>query len=153
MLVISKENLYEKFAINNFQKYIADDLYYIYYFHSKAVTRAIGSVFDRRRKILNYYTLTLHKLNLELLETYDAVGCSLTNWPLLHFSGNFWWSKSEHVRTLPPAGNSYLDPEMYICKTHGKYISLSQSTNDGNIASHITRTEEVVRHGLTSNPI
>lgn len=157
VLITSKENLYEKFAINNFKEYIADDVYYVYYFHSKAVTRAIDSVFDRRRKILNYYTLTLHKLNLELLETYDAVGCSLTNSPSLHFSGNFWWSKSEHVRNLPPSGNSYLDPEMYICKHHDeskyKYISLSQSTNDGNIDFHLNRREEKIRNELTNVPI
>lgn len=153
MLITSKENMYEKFAINNYQEYIADELYYIYYFHTKAVTREVDSVFDRRRKILNYYTLTLHKLNLELLETYDAVGCSLTNWPSLHFSGNFWWAKSEHVCTLPPAGNEYLDPEMYICKIHGKYISLSQATNDGNIESHLSRQEEKIRNELTNIPI
>lgn len=153
VLITSAENIYEKFAINNYQGYITDDFYYVYYFHTKAVSRGPGTLFDRRRKILNYYTLVLHKLNLELLETYDAVGCSLTTRPSLHFSGNFWWAKSEHVRTLPPSGNEYLDPEMYICKTHGKYISLSQATNDGQVESHIVRTEEVVRHGLTSNPI
>lgn len=155
VLITTAENIYEKFAINNYQDHITEDLYYMYYFHSKAVTRSVDSVFDRRRKILNYYTLVLHKLNLELLETYDAVGCSLTTRPSLHFSGNFWWAKSEHVRTLPPAGNSYLDPEMYICKSHGesKYISLSQATNDGNVDSHINRTEEVVRRELTSIPI
>lgn len=162
VLITTAENVYEKFAINNYtsriqeqqqQQQDASAPYYVYYFHTKAVSRGPDTVFDRRRKILNYYTLVLHKLNLELLETYDAVGCSLTTRPSLHFSGNFWWAKSEHVCTLPPSGDEYLDPEMYICKTHGNYISLSQATNDGNVEYHITRTEEVVRRELTSNPI
>jgi hypothetical protein len=163
VLITSDENLYEKFAINNYKAYIETSLqsqpegitpYYVYYFHSKAVTRDKYSVFDNRRKILNHYTLNLYRLNLELLEQYDAVGCSLTNQPLLHFSGNFWWTKSEHVAKLPPCGNEYLAPEMYICRTaNGKYISLSQHTNNADIHGNISRSESIIRQELTNVPL
>jgi hypothetical protein len=153
MLIKSKENLYEKYAINNYKSYIDKEYYYLYYFHTKAVTRGVGSIFDRRRKILNYYTLQLYEINIELLQTYDAVGCSLTRDPSLHFSGNFWWSKSEHVKKLSNVGNEYLDPEMYICKYAGKYTSLSQDSNDGDIHSHITKNINTIRNELTSIPL
>ena len=163
VLITSDENLYEKFAINNYKAYIETSLqsqsegispYYVYYFHSKAVTRDKYSVFDNRRKILNHYMLNLYRLNLELLEQYDAVGCSLTKQPLLHFSGNFWWTKSEHVDKLPPCGNEYLAPEMYICRaTDGKYISLSQHTNNADIHGNISRSESIIRQELTNVPL
>ena len=163
VLITSNENVYEKFAINNYKAYIETSMqsqpegitpYYVYYFHSKAVTRDKYSVFDNRRKILNHYTLNLYRLNLELLEQYDAVGCSLTNQPLLHFSGNFWWTKSEHVAKLPPCGNDYLAPEMYICRTvNGKYISLSQHTNNADIHGNISRSESIIRKELTNVPL
>jgi hypothetical protein len=37
ILVTSSENVYEKFAINNYKKYIVDNDYYLYYFHTKGL--------------------------------------------------------------------------------------------------------------------
>lgn len=153
VLVKSDQNLYEKFAINNYKSYIDKDEYYIYYIHTKAVSKSIDSVFDRRRRILNFYTIQLHELNLELLKIYDAVGCSLTRFPSIHFSGNFWWATSEHVKKLSNVGNDYLAPEMYICNSESNYISLSQKTNDGNIDDHIARNINTIRNELTNSLI
>ena len=52
---------------------------------------------------------------LNLLNYYDCVGINLRFYPNIHFSGNFWWSKSEHIKQLKQIDNNYLSPEMFIC--------------------------------------
>lgn len=132
-IITSELNLYEKFAINNYKQYIDSDDYYMYYFHTKGITRINepNSPYHSRRKNLNYYILQNYKLCLQYLKEYDAVGCSLSRYPLLHFSGNFWWTKSSHTYRLPnKINNEYLACEMYICCHEGKFISLDNNTND-----------------------
>jgi hypothetical protein len=81
ILVTTCENLYEKFAINNYKKYIPDKNYYVYYFHTKGVTRSIGDNYQSTRKLLNFYTLEKYYINTNLLKLYDAIGCSLALYP------------------------------------------------------------------------
>jgi hypothetical protein len=120
------ENLYEKFAINNYKKYISGD-YYLYYIHSKSITRKEQCYIDWTN-LCNYITINKWRLSIELLKYYDTVGINLKNFPKRHYSGNFWWSKSEHLNKLIDINNDYLSPEMYILsyiKTN--YISLYES--------------------------
>ena len=156
IFITSEENLYEKFAINNYKKYISNKNYYLYYFHTKGISRNSdeNSIFSNRRKNLNFYTISKYKINLLLLKQYDAVGCSLSLYPLKHFSGNFWWSTSDHLNKLKNVNNGYLSPEMYICsEKEGKYISLSQTTNDGIIENHINKTDSEILNNLNTIPI
>ena len=155
LVITIRENLYEKFAINNYKEYIQDNDYYLFYFHTKGISRKNEKIYQNRRKILNFYTLTKYQICIELLENYDCVGCSLTMNPSLHYSGNFWWTTSNHLKKLPlKIGNSYLDPEMYICSNKtSRYISLSQNTNDGIIEKHIYRNDEDIKKNVSSNVI
>lgn len=41
-----------------------------------------------------------------LLKKYDAVGCDYKNTPTPHFSGNFWWSTSDHIKKLKDSGET-----------------------------------------------
>jgi hypothetical protein len=136
-LIITPLNLYEKFAINNYKHYIKDKLYYMYYFHTKGVSRYGTDLEDmttRVRKNLNVFILKNYERNIEILSYYDVVGCNLTLYPKKHFSGNFWWSKSSYINTLPDKiNNGYLSPEMYVCSNdNGLFISVSNSANDLN---------------------
>lgn len=46
-----------------------------------------------------------------------------------HFSGNFWWSSSQFLRTLPKKiGPKYLDPELWVGLGQGMLVSLHQSS-------------------------
>jgi hypothetical protein len=111
-IIETKENLYEQFALNNMKKYLHGD-YYIYYIHSKGVTNNSKEVKDWTN-MLNYFTINKWVLSIKLLKYYDTVGCNLNNFPKKHYSGNFWWSKSEHINKLNICGTKYLTPEMYI---------------------------------------
>jgi hypothetical protein len=127
VIVKTDENLYEKFAINNFKKYLNDDNYYVYYIHSKSVSRN-GKNYDDWRFICDYFTIEKWKLNLFLLNYYDCVGINLKFFPKIHYSGNFWWSKSSHICLLADVDNHYLSPEMYICsKKNTNFINLYSS--------------------------
>jgi hypothetical protein len=130
VIVKSSENLYEKFSINNFNKYIPDLNYYVYYFHTKGVSRSEGDNFESRRKLLDFYTLEKFYINIKLLKYYDAVGCASSLYPKKHFSGNFWWSKSSYVNTLVDVNDKYLSPEMYILSNDDcKFASLANDIN------------------------
>ena len=122
----TSENLYEKYAINNYKNYLTGE-YYLYYFHTKSVSR-IEKYYTDLRHFCEYFIINRWRLSIELLNYYDCVGINLKNFPKIHYSGNFWWSKSEHLNVLENIDDNYLSPEMYIC-SHKKTnkISIFQS--------------------------
>lgn len=154
ILIKTPDNLYEKYAINNYKKYIKEKEYYLYYFHTKGLkdkNDPLIHIFSSRRKILNYYTLLQYNINIKLLETYDAIGCSLSLYPKKHFSGNFWWSKSNYLQNLENINDKYLSPEMYILSNDKcKYISLSNDTNIILIKDYNFPTETEIYNNLLS---
>ena len=154
ILIKTPDNLYEKYAINNYKKYITEKEYYLYYFHTKGLTHPPNepsSIFYSRRRILNYYTLLRYKINIKLLESYDAVGCSLHLYPKKHFSGNFWWSKSSYLQNLENIDHQYLAPEMYILSNNNcKYISLANDTNTSLFENYKFPNETTIMKKLTS---
>jgi len=155
ILIKSPHNLYEKFAINNYKKYINHNKYYLYYFHTKGLKPQddpLIHIFSSRRQILNYYTLEMYKINIELLDKNDAVGCSLSLYPKKHFSGNFWWSKSSHLNLLQDINDKYLSPEMYVLsKDNCKYVSLANDTNDILIENYVFRSAEMIKTNITDD--
>jgi hypothetical protein len=154
ILVKTNQNLFERFAINNYKDYIPDKDYYLYYFHTKGVKSLddpLIHIFSSRRQILNFYTLLQYRINLQLLEKYDAIGCSLSLYPKKHFSGNFWWSKSSYLQTLDNINDKYLSPEMYILSNWNcKYISLANDTNDILVQNYNFPTESQIYENLTT---
>jgi len=136
-IISTSENLYERFALDNFRAHIpTNEPYYLFYFHTKGVSRDSERMkeFHERRKNLDFFVLERHEVCLFWLDqNYDAVGTAMSLYPALHFSGNFWWTRSSHLDRLSPTiiSASYLAPEMYVCSfPGGKYISVCQSTND-----------------------
>lgn len=145
----------ENYTINHFRKYITKDIKKVFYFHTKGVSRT-DPIFHIRRKILNYYILENYELCIELLDKYDAIGCSLYKFPQLHFSGNFWWTTVSYLKTLPEKiNNNYLTPEMFIGYTtldNPKYCSLSQRTNIDPLEIHKRRTVEKMKNEIIITP-
>jgi hypothetical protein len=154
IIITTPENLFEKFAINNYKKYINDEDYYLYYFHTKGIKDKNNPDIHRYssiRQILNYYTLEMYDINIELLEEYDAVGCSLSLYPKKHFSGNFWWTKSCYSKLLQNVNDNYLSPEMYILSDENcKYVSLANDTNVMTINNYVFRDKETIKKRLTT---
>jgi hypothetical protein len=156
-IISTPYNIYEKFAIRNYKNHIPQsDDYYIYYIHTKGITKNDNnSFFCKIRKILNFFTLNKYKISIKLLEKYDAVGCSLVKYPKIHFSGNFWWSKKSHIDKLDNnISDSYLSPEMYICSNpDGKYVSLNNHTTNGNLNYFINLNDNFIEKNINDIPI
>lgn len=52
------------------------------------------------RETMSYYVIKEHKKCKSLLNANDAIGPFLIESDQRHFSGNFWWAKAKHIRTL-----------------------------------------------------
>ena len=108
-------------------------IHFSYYFHSKSVSRT-QKCYSDWRILCDYFTLTKWRLSIELLNYYDSVGINMKQFPKIHYSGNYWWSKSEHLEKLSDIDNNYLSPEMYIMshmKTN-KICIYQSGVNHGN---------------------
>ena len=75
----------------------------IYYCHSKGVSYkdyALRARVENWVRYLDLYNLHHWKTHLRNLETYDTSGCFMIQDPP-HYSGNFWWTKTSHLKRLP----------------------------------------------------
>lgn len=105
--------------------YANKDTFKCLYFHTKGSGgNYIDSEIEVRRKwrkYMEYFNIELWEKNIKLLDNYDAIGTSFrakTNKYENHYSGNFWWSKSEYIKTLNSVyniiGYNRLSAEMWI---------------------------------------
>jgi hypothetical protein len=93
----------------------------ILYLHTK------GNGYDILTKnIEDWIDLMLHfvvnKYNdcIEFLKDFDTVGCNFTETPFKHYSGNFWWAKSNYINRLSKIPLNYLkhDAEFWLLKAN-----------------------------------
>ena len=125
---------YEKKTINMLYEDSMVEDFYVLYIHSKGVkhynTHLEENVYDWV-EYLSYFNIYMYEKNIELLDKYDAVGVNLQVHPgecPLHYSGNFWWSKSSHIKKLHIINDDYYNsPEFWITSTKGNYVTLWNS--------------------------
>jgi beta-1,4-mannosyl-glycoprotein beta-1,4-N-acetylglucosaminyltransferase len=123
--------LYEKITINHlFNDCINNkDEFYVLYIHTKGVGgRCEKNVYDWV-EYLSYFNIYNFNTCLNELSNYSAIGVNLISgdYPL-HFSGNFWWSKSSHICKLQLINdNFYNSPEFWITSINENYKSLWNS--------------------------
>lgn len=108
----------------------------ILYIHTKGVSNKYINDYKSKKCIsdwveyMTYFNIYKWKICLEKIKEYDAVGVNLHNMNApLHYSGNFWWSKSSHVRnTGLIKDNGYNSAEFYITSNpNQKYACLWNS--------------------------
>ena len=78
-----------------------EEPYDILYLHMKGLTRWGNPAVDDWRNFMNWSVIEQWKQCVEALKECDAVGPNLDMEPWVHFSGNFWWAKSEWIAQLP----------------------------------------------------
>jgi hypothetical protein len=88
---------------------LREDAYFLY-MHAKGVTsyerHLRSSKFEEFknyfywRKFLEWGVVENWQQCIQLLEDNDIVSCNFAPWPMKHFSGNYWWSKSEYIKKL-----------------------------------------------------
>lgn len=113
------------------------------YIHSKGVTRQPNQQMADWTEYLSHFTIDRWRDRLADLEGHDCTGVNLGGSPAdlsespatwgygkapLHYSGNFWWSRSSHLAGLPdpmawPPDGNYLRwrvmAEMWLCQLPG----------------------------------
>jgi len=124
----SRFQLYERFTLNNLYDDCLKENFYVLYLHTKGITKENSQPVKDWVEYLIYFNILKYKENIELLKTYDTIGVNLQE--PTHYSGNFWWSKSSHIKTLNrEIGCNYTDPEFWVTskKKDCKYLSLYSS--------------------------
>jgi hypothetical protein len=120
-------SLYETITLHALHEHAEDEDFHVLYLHTKGVTRSNHPGVSDWVKLLAHFTIERHEECIEGLKEHDAVGVNLGGGNL-HYSGNFWWSKASHLRSLKPLVYScYNAPEYWIGSGPGKYLSLWQS--------------------------
>ena len=67
-------------------------------------------------KLMLYWNVERWEDAVRSLDKYETYGCNWNCGPTgCHYSGNFWWAKSEHVRKLPKSiPENYNGPEDWV---------------------------------------
>ena len=53
------------------------------------------------REFMLYFLVEKNKFCFDCLDFYDTIGSNYLDHPRPHYSGNFWWAKTNYIRTLP----------------------------------------------------
>lgn len=107
----------------------------ILYVHSKGVNRIDkNDCVEDWRNYMSYFLIEQYKICIDYLKNNDTVGVDLRATPTLHYSGNFWWAKSDYVKRLchprnaPDVINSYRHKnEFWICSELGNHFCAHES--------------------------
>ena len=110
---------------------LENDGYYLY-LHTKSVSRFTQETTDWRH-LMEYFTIEKYENALEKLEEgFDCFGVNWRNIPTPHFSGNFWWARSEYLKKLPiilVSGDRFLC-EFWIGRSNPKVFCAFESGVD-----------------------
>lgn len=115
--IISKtdKNEYEFPALKFIQNLANQENFNVLYLHTKGVSISkenmgfyhnsknfehLKNCVNDWRNYMEYFLIENYQDCLTELKVYDACGVNLVDKPTKHFSGNFWWSKSEYIKKL-----------------------------------------------------
>lgn len=135
--------LYERPTLEHIRISSETEQFNVLYLHTKGI-RSKNK--EWRSNIQMWIDMMLHFLVYEytkcltLLNQHTSVGCNLytrinpklqkehaTTKSTRHYSGNFWWATSEHIKALPEKiGSGYLDPELWIGSGPNSLYSVHQ---------------------------
>jgi hypothetical protein len=116
----------------------------IVYLHNRGMSQLPDSPSEDWTLMMEYFVIERWKQSIQVLRDKYTCGCEL--WAhtsrvnpkdfIYHYSGNFWWSRSEYIKQIkPPAfGNRYLESEDWILQLveHGipkEYFGILHRTN------------------------
>lgn len=85
----------------------------ILYFHTKGVSAPNDPNKRKWRDLMNHEVLTNWRQVVRKLDCFDVIGVNWRNCrPIAHFCGNFWWARTDWVRSLAPF-DSYFENPLY----------------------------------------
>ena len=119
-------SLYELFTINQLHEDCKNEDINVLYLHTKGITRNNNINVKCWVDYMVHFNIYNYELCLKILEQNDTVGVNLKDNPIMHYSGNFWWSKSSYINKLNKCiHESHTSPEFWLtCNKNGKYYCL-----------------------------
>jgi len=105
----------------------------ICYIHTKGVTTPNNICIEDWRNYMFYFCCEQFENMVKLLDSNDTCGVDLKNDPALHYSGNFWWAKSDYIKKLCHPNNikspltERHKSEFWICSSNGKHFGVHDS--------------------------
>lgn len=129
ILYSHQQGLYESVTLNKLWYHAKEEEFNVLYLHSKGVShngtnqRILDWV-----EYLTYFNIDRYSDCLKHLEDNDVVGVNISNNVMLHYSGNFWWSKSSYINksTQYCVNYAYTAPEHWITLSReGSYVDLN----------------------------
>jgi len=133
---IAELNQFEFSTINRIKKYADLDLdeSNILYLQTLGCTAENNICINERRDYMLYFNIEKYQKALDSLKENDAISVDLVDYPVKHFSGNIWWSKSSHIKKLPyPVELPFIFSERHKCEfwicsnPSGKYDTMHQT--------------------------
>ena len=118
------ELVYERFTLHKLHSMAVNaettgEEFQVFYCHTKGITKLRNTAVTLWVRTMISYCLGYAPVIRKLLadEPLRAIGAIFQEFPVGHFSGNFWWSTSLRIRNLIiPIGPNYLAPEMWIAR-------------------------------------
>ena len=134
ILFVRSSNEYERPTILHMRESADNEENYYWYVHTKGL-RHFGEPCESYVidwiNFLSYWNITKWSFAVKMLSReWDTYGCNSLN--RIHYSGNFWWTKSSHLKNLPRSIESYYTaPEDYICIKNDKMFNILNSGLEG----------------------
>jgi hypothetical protein len=119
--VSNTDDQYEGFTLKHLYQHASDGLYdKLGYIHTKGLSFLSGErdhdphrpgirdhtqdktliAINSWRHFLEWGSIDMWKKNIDILDTYQTSGVNYMASPWPHYSGNFWWARSDYVKTL-----------------------------------------------------
>jgi hypothetical protein len=114
------EKLYENPTLNMVKEFADQNKdSHVLYLHTKGVSckRMHQGINDWTNMMLYFLVENYEDCFRALDGTHDTVGCNYNPAPTRHYSGNFWWAKTNYVATLPAldeASPNKMSPEFWL---------------------------------------
>jgi hypothetical protein len=102
--------------------------YNVLYLHTKGIFREENQCIEDWVNYMTHFCVNKWQLCAETLQTSRSCGVDLREWPVWHYSGNFWWGRADHIASLPaplefadlnkypnPLGSARHNQEFWIC--------------------------------------
>jgi hypothetical protein len=120
----------------------------ILYIHTKGVGKEKNECIEDWVNYMCYFLIEKYKDFIhDLGSKYSTVGVDLLKWPTVHYSGNFWWTTSEHVLSLVSAYQLPYIPNILNSPRHNyEFWICSDGTGDHHKCIHQSNINCLERH-------
>lgn len=102
--------------------------YNVLYIHTKGIHGEVNPCIEDWVTYMAHFNIVKWRDCIAALQTSRSCGVDLRDFPVLHYSGNFWWGRADHISSLPtpldfadlgrypnPIGSARHNQEFWIC--------------------------------------